>query len=282
MKVITSDNYLIRPFRVNKLWHVDYRHGDTNNTSSVRIDAADSPPVDWNTWTPSNAQNINGIYTQPLYASVQHTFYTGSDSEGLNYIPLGARVKQFYPTGSQFYVVNINQQSFGEGIRQNTFVMSGSSSTIIYDDGEGRLVSSNTPSVVIGNIFYQSGVAVIQKATGSISASLVTSGGLYLASGSQIQIQYAGIHTIYEHQIICTVDPNEFNFSTNPTMRSTGSVDGDPIPRISLVYSGTLAPYWTTLGLYNDVGEMVAIAKVPKPIRRAIDTQQTIIVRMDV
>jgi hypothetical protein len=33
--------------------------------------------------------------------------------------------------------------------------------------------------------------------------------------------------------------------------------------------------------LYNDVGEMVAIAKVPKPVKRAIDTQQTIIVRID-
>ena len=283
MKVITSDNHIIRPFRVNKAWTVHYIYSGSNDPStSVSIDVADAPPADWDTWTTSNPQNAGGIYTQPLYSSVQHTFYTGSVSEGLNYIPLGAHIKQFYPTSSQFYVVNVNQQSFGEGIRQNSFVLSGAGATTIYDDGEGRLVSSDTPDVVVGNIFYQSGIAIIQQDTGSAALTeFVVSGGLYLDIGNPITIQYDSIHTIYEHQVICTIEPNEFNFSTNPTMRSTGSVDADPTPRIELVYSGTLAPYWTTLGLYNDVGKMVAIAKVPNPVRRAIDTQQTIIVRID-
>lgn len=283
MKVITSDNHIIRPFRVNKTWTVYYVYSGSNDpTSSVSIDVADAPPSDWNTWSTSNSQNDGGIYTQPLYSSVQHTFYTGSNSSGLNYIPLGTRNKQFYPTGSQFYVINIRQRSYGESIRQNSFALSGAGNTTIYDDGNGHLVSSATPNVIVGNIFYQSGVAVVQQDTGSQALTeFVVSGGLYLDVGDPVTVQYQSIHTIYEHKIVCTLDPNEFNFSTNPTLRSTGSIDSDPMPRVEMVFSGTLEPYWTTLGLYNDVGEMVAIAKVPKPVKRAIDTQQTIIVRLD-
>ena len=284
MKVITPDNYLIRPFRVNKTWLINYRHLTAVNSSSVRIDVATAPTASWNTWTTAGAQNTDGIYTELLYPSVQHTFYTGSVSEGDRYIPLGNRVKLYYPTGSQFYVVNVNQQSFGEGIRPGTFVLSsGASTASIYDDSQGRLISSTNTGSVVGNIFYQSGVAVLQKDTGSYSGSLVTDKGLFLSASSNVSIQYASIHTIYEHQVICTLDPNEMNFSTNPTMRwntLTGSVYSGK-PAVELVFSGTLEPYWTSVGLYNDVGEMVAIAKVPKPIRRAINTQQTIIVRFD-
>lgn len=278
MKVITPDNHLIRPFRVNKSWDVDYRYGDVYNSSSVRIDVAEAPPSEWSTWTTANAQNTDGIYTQPLYASVQHTFYTGSNNTGSYYMPLGNRVKQFYPTGSQFYVVNINQQSYGEGIRPGTFVLTGASSASIYDDTEGRLISSVTPLVVVGNIFYQSGVAILQKDSGSYSGSIVTDKGLYLASGSHVRVQYAGIHTIYEHQVLCTIEPNELNFSTNPTLRN-GTLSGET--GVELIFSGTLEPYFTTISLFNDVGEMVVIAKTPRPIRRAINTQQTVIVRFD-
>jgi hypothetical protein len=45
--------------------------------------------------------------------------------------------------------------------------------------------------------------------------------------------------------------------------------------------SGTLTPYITTLGLYNSIGDLVALAKVPRAIRRTPDMDQTFIIRFD-
>lgn len=282
MKVITPDNYLIRPFRTNKSWTFDYGYLSGSNPSEVRIDLASEPPADWRSFTTgTEGRNADGIYTRPLYASVQHLFYTGSRNtvSGSRYKPLGGRDKRFYPNGSQFYVINIEQKTFGEGIRPGTFELSsGVSTASIVDDGLGRLVSTTDASGVVGNIFYGLGVAVVKQDTGSYSSSLVTDRGMYLDTGSVMTVQYAGIHTIYEHSIICTVDPGELNFSTNPTIRTQtlgGEVAGD------LVFSGSLEPYFTTLGLYNDRGEMLAIAKFPRAIRRVTNTQQSVIVRLD-
>lgn len=294
MKVITPDNYLIRPFRTNKSWTFDYSYLSGSNPSEVRVDLASEPPTDWRSFTTgTEGQNEDGIFTRPLYASVQHTFYTGSRHAitGSRYTPLGAREKRFYPTGSQFYVINIEQQTFGEGIRPGTFELStGVSTASIVDDGLGRLVSTTDASGVVGNIFYGLGVAVVQQDTGSYSSSIVTDRGLYLDTGSVVTVQYAGIHTIYEHSIICTVEPGELNFSTNPTMRNpthSGSVSASVFVSevgsvaADLVFSGSLQPYFTTLALYNDVGEMLAIAKFPRAIRRVTNTQQSVIVRLD-
>lgn len=294
MKVITPDNYLIRPFRTNKSWTFDYSYLSGSNPSEVRIDLASEPPEDWRSFTTgTEGQNLDGIYCRPLYASVQHMFYTGSQNiiTGSRYTPLGARNKKFYPTGSQFYVVNIEQKTFGEGIRPGTFELSaGESTASIVDDGLGRLVSTTNSTEVVGNIFYGLGIAIVKQDTGSYSSSLVTDQGLYLDTGSVVTVQYAGIHTIYEHNIICTVEPGELNFSTNPTIRNpsrSGSfsasvyVPSEGPAASDLVFSGTLQPYFTTLGLYNDVGQMVAVAKFPRAIRRVTNTQQSVIVRLD-
>ena len=42
-----------------------------------------------------------------------------------------------------------------------------------------------------------------------------------------------------------------------------------------------LAPYITTIGLYDKTGEMVAVAKLPKPIKNLPDYDVNFIVRLD-
>lgn len=286
MKAITPDNYLIRPFRANKSWNVNYTFMSSSAAGGVFIDLASAPPTDWNTFLSGTNKNSSGINKQTLYDSVQHTFYTGSTGLSQSmYIPLGTRTPRFYPTGSAFYVVNIAQQKFGEGIRAGTFQLtSGVSTASIYDDGQGHLVSSTQPTRIIGNIFYGVGVAVVQQDTGSYSGSMVTDRGLYLTTGSVINVQFAGIQTIYEHQVICTVDPGEFNYSSNPSITNptiSASLPGSGAIAQSLIFSGTMTPYFTTIGMYNDQLELVAVAKVPRPIRRVSTTQQTVIVRFD-
>jgi hypothetical protein len=263
----------------------------SSNVDGVFIDIATQPPSDWNTFVSGTNNNASGVNKQTLYRSVQHAFYTSSEAaDSTAYDPRNNN-RNFYPTGTAFYVVNVTQQTYGEGIRKGSFIVRSAGSTAsIYDDSNGHLVSSTNPTHIIGNIFYGSGIAVVQQDTGSYSASLVTDRGMYLTTGSVVTVQFSGIHTIYEHQVICTVDPEEFNFSTNPTMRSktiSGSLSGSTFTQytgsaaVDLLFSGTLTPYFTTIGMYNDVQELVAIAKVPRPIHRISSTQQTVIVRVD-
>jgi hypothetical protein len=63
----------------------------------------------------------------------------------------------------------------------------------------------------VGNIFYKNGIVVITDVANHLKNIL---------SGSYkdgYEIDFAGTHTLYETEILCTVEPNEFNMSTNPT-----------------------------------------------------------------
>ena len=62
------------------------------------------------------------------------------------------------------------------------------------------------------------------------------------------------------------VDPNFFNYQLSSSYDRTGSY---------------LAPYMTTIGLYDEDGELAAIGKLGKPIKNLIDWPINIIVRFD-
>ena len=77
--------------------------------------------------------------------------------------------------------------------------------------------------------------------------------------------------TIY----FCRVPHNQYNYSSNPTYL-TGS-------KIRVKNQATDQPvsYVTTVGLYNDSGEMIAVAKLSEPLRKDPNNDITIRVRLD-
>jgi hypothetical protein len=108
--------------------------------------------------------------------------------------------------------------------------------------------------------------------------------GLALDEGDEVQIEYNSTVTIYEHQVICTLEPGEFNWTTNPTLMNTGSFSSSVSGSGRLVdyyFSGSLNPYFTTVGLYNSFDELIAVAKTAIPIKRTPEVSQTVIVRFD-
>jgi len=40
-------------------------------------------------------------------------------------------------------------------------------------------------------------------------------------------------------------------------------------------------PYITSIGLYNDANELLAVAKLSRPIKKSIDLDMTFIVKLD-
>tara|TARA_B100001093_G_scaffold215047_1_gene206347 strand:+ start:25076 stop:34474 length:9399 start_codon:yes stop_codon:yes gene_type:complete len=76
-------------------------------------------------------------------------------------------------------------------------------------------------SQFIGNVFYKNGVIALTDRTGYFSELLSNSGT------SGFELEFKSMHTLYENEILCKVEPHEFNFSTNPTSVQSGQISYD-------------------------------------------------------
>jgi hypothetical protein len=103
-----------------------------------------------------------------------------------------------------------------------------SNSGVILDDIMGKAYIYNLANCKetfhVGNVFYRNGRIVVMT-SGS------TFDGLFYdpldIDVYKYYLQFQGQHTIFEKQIVCTVDPGEFNVSTNPSaiVKNTGFLD---------------------------------------------------------
>ena len=83
--------------------------------------------------------------------------------------------------------------------------------------------------------------------------------------------------TIYEHQYRCSISENEFLFSLNPTLLS-GSTNE---VLYNFVTGSYFSPYITTVGLYNDNQELLAVAKLSRPLVKDFTKELLVRVKLD-
>jgi hypothetical protein len=76
------------------------------------------------------------------------------------------------------------------------------------------------------------------------------------------------------------LEPTEFLVTNNISAKTT--VTGTTNTAIELMVSGSLPPYVTTIGFYNDANELLLVAKPSVPIQRTADVAQTFIVKFDI
>ena len=96
---------------------------------------------------------------------------------------------------------------------------------------------------------------------------------------------------IYEQNVICHVKENEFNLSYNPTLLQNNLNSGsnflsmslsEPIPSVKdFATASYFEPYVTTIGLYNNDMDLLAVAKFAQPIPISQNTDMTFVVRFD-
>jgi hypothetical protein len=92
-------------------------------------------------------------------------------------------------------------------------------------------------------------------------------------------INFKNSHTIYETVIKCKVKEREFNTSYNKSLRiNPNSFDGIIDDKF---LTENFQPYVTTIGLYNDKLELVAIAKFQQPIPMSKTTDMVFEIRFD-
>lgn len=77
------------------------------------------------------------------------------------------------------------------------------------------------------------------------------------------------------------VKNKEFNYTTNPTLLSNGN---DELTEGTIIHQDFIdrpRTYITTVGLYDDNNELVAIAKLSKPVIKSFDNEVLMKVRLD-
>lgn len=207
-----------------------------------------------------------------------------------NYLQSTLPFRKYYPTGSNstICVISIPSKLYGDKISPLSFYMTADSNTV-YDDGEGNLVLSAS-NEICGNIFYSHGIAVItsDSAPGEDSYGAASYGSAVygltdanivqaFATSSNVTCSFSSSFTLFETQYKCTVDTSEFNFSQNPSLisRSTDGILYD------FVTGSYFNPYVTTVGLYNENQDLIAVGKLAKPLPTNNTTDLTILINID-
>jgi hypothetical protein len=231
-------------------------------------------------------EQSNGIYKRLLYRSIKEQFYRNSATASI--LTEVGRRRSYASTDErnledEIGVIAIPQQKYGEGVKVGSVRLVDGSSEYA-DDTYSNLVSG---SDVYGNIFYDRGLVVLTKDV--VSGSTL----------SDFRLDYRSTNTIYENEIFLSVLENEFNVSQNPTAVDEGryikfntftssfdtNIHGgfaDYDASSSIDPTGSyLAPYITTIGLYDGDNQMVAVAKLPRPIKSLPDYPINFIVRFD-
>ena len=282
IKEIPKSDIIVRPIKVYKEWTLD-----ENDIFPIFGENGDNTFID-----SEYDSKSQGFTKKVIHASIRSQFYTNAATASI-LTEVGLR-KSYASTDERILedniaVFSVPQRYYGEGIKIGTVVLEDEQLGRIYtDDGNSNLIDSG--SNIKGNIFYDRGLIVVAKDI--VSGSVL----------SQFTLNFRSTKTIFENEIFLSVLENEFNVSQNPT-----AVDYDgTIGRIKLhnirstinplkvggfadyLYSGSvdptgsyLAPYITTIGLYDNELNMVAVAKLPQPIKSLPDYPINFIVRFD-
>jgi len=212
---------------------------------------------------------------------------------------------RFFPTASdaEVGVISIPSKLYGEYIVPNSLRLevspSGSGSYVAVDDGEGNVIFESTGEH-LGNIIYTHGI-IILTVSGSITQGYGTSiyGVSLYGAGypppfdwvtSPMTCSFSSSMTIYETQYKCTIRESEFNATLNPSAQKSGSVvevsgsyfyrrgDGTLNNNVTGSY---FSPYVTTVGLYDEAQNLLAIGKLSQPLPTSDTTDTTILVNID-
>lgn len=127
----------------------------------------------------------------------------------------------------------------------------------------GSMLQTN----IVGNIFYKHGLAVISSPNNRYNDITKTA---YTAS-------FKSTITKYELSACVKVRSSEFNNSINSTLTDISGYRYNS----DLLNSTNFTPYITSIGFYNEFGELLMVGKLSQPIKKRNDVDLNFIVRVD-
>ena len=300
---LTSD-VIVSPFKVNK----QFRFKETELTNSdVEINKYYGYNLTSSLWVsgsyPTGQTNIQDQVL--IYHSIKELYYSNyiSGSNGspagtasfnndgtitglpytpnyYNYLPNTLPANRYFPTQSlaQIGVISIPSNLYGEYIKPGSLTLISTAYPIyLADDGEGGLTSGSMdvngnvlPSTVkYGDIIYEHGIITLTSASYAFISQFID---------DDISLYFESTVTIYETQYKCTIRENEFNFSNNQTQISGSSNSGI---LYDFATGSFFTPYATTVGLYDNAYNLLAVAKLAQPLPLSAVTDTSILINLD-
>ena len=297
-KPFTTSDVVVTPFKVNKSF--SFQGASALAASNVGIDRFVGKNIQ-STLFISGSNSTGQISSQNqelVYESIKQLYYSnylrGEDGSTVNtasfntdgtitatgganqpmydnFLTNTLDANRVFPTGSndQIFVTSIPSKLFGENIKPGSFTFSDLVNRFeVTDDGQGNLISA---SIKVGDIIYSHGIAITTTHyTPGLPAEL--------ANVNTITCSFDSTMTIYESQYKCTFLANEFNYTQNPSAISGSSNSGTVSDFLTGSY---FQPYITTVGLYNNANELVAVGKLAQPLQSSNTTDTTILVNLD-
>jgi len=290
---LTSD-VIVTPFEVNKGFTFASSSFGDSDVQIFTYEGKNSDPE-------TQFGSFNGIQRNLLYNSIKQLYYSnylsssigdmpvsasilpGETPEGdvlrgpssstgryFNYLQTSLTQSRDFPTASnsEIAVFSIPSRLFGDYIQPESFIWEDNTNNALFtDDGEGNVIISGSSVIggIVGNIIYQHGIIII---TNDLTYDPLNINDFTTATN--VTCSFSSSYEIFETQYKATVNEFEYNFSQNPSIIS-GSTDGS-------VYDFTTGsffqPYATTVGLYNEAQELLAVGKLsqPYPLSRTTDT----------
>lgn len=176
-------------------------------------------------------------------------------------------------------IFSIPRNLYGTHIEPGSIRIGNNTPYTLVDDGEGNIVNVSTEGKV-GNVVYSHGQIMITD---------TTTAAAYRIAPNQ-SIKFKSNLPIYTHTYNIKVSDYELNHTLNPTAQSGSTIleySGSKYVQPSGVYADNVTgsafqPYITTVGLYNDSNELIAVGKLSQPLPKPADTELTIQVKLDV
>jgi hypothetical protein len=139
----------------------------------------------------------------------------------------------------------------------------------------------------VGRVIYEHGQIIVsdprpkynQLLFSNTLYSLLTNSYLG-ATCTGLDLEFSSTLTLFEHEYLCRLNSDEFNFTSNPTIRRNNDYNSS-VPK-PIVSNPAFNPYITTVGLYNDKGQLLAIGKLASAIQKRSNVDTNIVVRFDI
>ena len=283
IKVYTVKNNLINSLK--QLYFPEYRNiQDTSKNLHTLLQAYDT--YDQTTLHLSSSKQFTG---EGIVISIPQELY-GNNIHNDQSVKLKFTAGKYLENESDYWGYDYTLPTLlgrtcyvQEGYWQDQYGPCGEIFRGMLDDGEGNLYyEGSNPKQYAGYINYSHGLIYLENlAYRKLTLDVLT---------------FKSSQTIYTHNINCKLREFEFNYSTNPstyskTVQTTYDNNGDIYKQTGNVFLGDLqsnvtgsnfSPYITTVGLYNDANQLIAVGKVSRPLPKSLETETTIVVKLDI
>jgi hypothetical protein len=286
------DVYQVDPLSITASVQFDIQYGNLNGSGSLPIN---TNLASLGSYTPSRI--VYGQYRNLVYGTETTNF---SFDGGVT-------------TAQQIYVINVSRERYKQALHPGSFnitLKSGSSTISLTDDsnttsltrflGENRVfyiisgsngnayTASAATTPIYGMMLPDIGV-VILDASGSLtpyiqaanlSTASVQNNHLKLLN-SIVSGSVTGSFKLQSEEVISSryfftrVKNSEFNYTTNPSIIDASG---------NLLYTTLInnpQTYITTVGMYNDNNELLAVAKLSKPLVKDFTKEALIRIKLD-